>query len=108
MPNGTNKDRQNFPAISGVPNFPNPFNSTTTISYTIANKGLVELTIHDIQGRVIRVLKSGVQSAGEHQLTWDGTDTHGLAVTSGVYFCRLQLGSKHKQFRRFIKLTMLK
>jgi hypothetical protein len=68
-------------------NYPNPFNSTTTIRYEIGERGRVSIAVFDILGREVKRLVSDVQSVGIHSVTWDANDT-----PSGVYFCRLTAG----------------
>ncbi len=69
--------------------YPNPFNPSTTISYTVPVSTQVRLSIFNSVGMEIRNLQSGTVEAGTHSITWDGTDANGAAVTSGVYFYRL-------------------
>ncbi len=73
-------------------NYPNPFNPSTTIRYSLAKNGSVDLTIFDQQGREVIHLVQEVQAAGEHQASWNGMNAKGEAVSSGVYFYRLQSG----------------
>ncbi|MEE9269408.1 MAG: choice-of-anchor B family protein [Candidatus Krumholzibacteria bacterium] len=73
-------------------NFPNPFNPTTTITYTLESAGNVVLTVYDAAGRRIRTLLNGVQGAGAQTATWNGRDNRGHRVASGVYFYRLEAG----------------
>ena len=77
-----------------LPNYPNPFNPSTTIRYAVAGTGpcQVILGVYDVLGRRIRTLIDGVQPAGEYLAVWDGTDDHGRSVASGTYFGRLQVG----------------
>ncbi|MHB9027748.1 MAG: FlgD immunoglobulin-like domain containing protein [Candidatus Latescibacterota bacterium] len=79
-------------ALTG--NHPNPFNPSTTISFTLPSAGSVNLTVYDITGRKIRDLESGQLSAGSHSVLWDGRDANGKAVSSGVYLSRLSRGGK--------------
>jgi hypothetical protein len=74
-------------------NYPNPFNPQTTIRYTLPERSDVELAVFGVDGKLIRVLESGARPAGIHDATWDGRDTSGRAVASGVYFYRLKAGS---------------
>ncbi len=69
-------------------NFPNPFNPTTTIRYTLPTSSKVKLTIYDIQGREIATLVNEEQSAGWKEVQWNCT-----GVSSGIYFYRVQAGS---------------
>ena len=80
-----------------LPNYPNPFNPETWIPYHLAEAAVVTLTISDIQGRVVRVLALGHQRAGiyadrSRAASWDGRNTQGEPVASGVYFYRLTAG----------------
>jgi hypothetical protein len=79
-------------ALTG--NYPNPFNPSTTISFTLPSPGAVNLAIYDIAGRKVRDLASGSLPAGFHSVTWDGRDTNGKSVSSGVYISRLTQGER--------------
>jgi hypothetical protein len=70
-------------------NAPNPFNATTTISYTLPTASLIRLSIHNVLGEEIKILKEGMVSEGTHMEVWDGRDKNGNLVSNGVYFCRL-------------------
>ena len=74
-------------------NYPNPFNPTTTISYYLSEQSSVELTIFDIRGQEIRTLYDSEQPPGNYKLQWNGMDQAGNPVSTGVYFCRLNMGS---------------
>jgi len=67
--------------------YPNPFNATTKISYSLAEAGDVTLKVYDLSGRVVSTLVAGFQRAGEHDVIWDASD-----YSSGVYFYKLQVG----------------
>ncbi len=71
-------------------NFPNPFNPTTTIAYTLPSRMRAVLSIHDSQGALVIRLDQGVREAGMHRIEWDGRDVSGASVGSGVYFYRLE------------------
>lgn len=85
-------------------NFPNPFNPRTAISYSVAGKSTVEITIYDPRGRLIRTLVQGRVEPGLHKAVWDGRDDAGHKVSSGVYFYRLAVGS----YASVMKMLMLK
>jgi predicted glutamine amidotransferase len=68
---------------------PSPFRETTAILYDVARPGEVELSILDLEGRVVRRLARGAAAAGRHRIVWDGRDADGRAVPSGLYFYRL-------------------
>jgi alpha-amylase len=70
-------------------NFPNPFNPGTTIEYRLADRSRIRLSIHDVAGREVALLREGRQDAGLHQLDWNGRDDAGRSLPSGVYLARL-------------------
>jgi hypothetical protein len=70
--------------------YPNPFNPSTTIEYSLASKTTVSLIIYDAAGRRVKTLISGVMTeAGVHKVNWDGTNDNGTRLASGVYFASL-------------------
>jgi len=77
-------------------NFPNPFNPTTTLSFTVpADAGRVTLTVYSVTGQIVRTLvDADGLSAGPHSAVWDGTGADGHAVSSGVYFARLSAAGR--------------
>ena len=74
-------------------NYPNPFNPTTTIQYSLPTAMSVDLGVFDVLGRRIATLEAGVRQAGIHRVVWHGRDAGGAPIASGVYFCRLAAGS---------------
>lgn len=70
-------------------NVPNPFNPTTTITYSIATPNDVHLAIYDVNGRLIKTLVNDWQSAGQYSINWNGTNEDGQAVNSGIYFYQM-------------------
>jgi len=70
-------------------NYPNPFNPQTTIEFHLPQPGEARLSLYDIQGREVRRLLQGNVAAGRHNMVWNGRDTSGKLVPSGVYFYRL-------------------
>ncbi len=73
-------------------NYPNPFNASTNISYSIPERAEVRIIVYDILGREVKVLFDQAQPVGEHFIHWDGTDKSGHVVASGVYFYSMQAG----------------
>ena len=72
---------------------PNPFNPQTAISYDLPRSATVTLTIHDLAGRLVRVLIGGEErGAGSHSIAWRGSDDQGRQLPSGTYFYRLEAG----------------
>lgn len=80
--------------ISMRGNYPNPFNSSTSITYTLSGTGHTEFSIYSLTGQKVRTLVSNSQTAGTHSVSWDGRDDSGKAVSSGIYLSRLQMGDK--------------
>jgi flagellar hook assembly protein FlgD len=72
---------------------PNPFNPKTTVSFYVPEGGHVDVAVYDISGRMVARLVDTSVVAGEHSVEWNGTDTRGSRVTSGVYFFRMRAGS---------------
>ena len=80
--------------IELLQNYPNPFNPETAISFALPQAGLVKLEVFDLMGRRIATVLDGQQDAGFHRAVWKGTNSYGVAVASGIYFYRLQAGSR--------------
>jgi hypothetical protein len=116
--NGSGKDhvtlRYLLPVSSAVPApamaarlepaFPNPFNPTTTLAFTLEAAMDVRLAVYGLDGRLVRVLAAENRSAGRHTVTWDGRDEAGRALASGVYVGSLEAGGE----RRTRRLTLVK
>ena len=85
-------------------NQPNPFSSQTLITYSIPETTGVSIEIYDITGQLIRTFIKGIQPAGNHSVTWNGTGNDGLQVESGLYFYRL----KTDGFTETRKMFMIK
>ena len=77
------------PRSSASPAAPNPFRAATRMRYTLPVAGRVTLSVYDLEGRSIRNLVTGEQTAGPHSSVWDGRDQTGRPVASGPYFLRL-------------------
>ncbi len=71
-------------------NYPNPFNPSTTIKYSLPYSSNIELTIYDITGKVVKVFEETIQSAGYQSIVWNGNNQQGGRVSSGVYFYRFK------------------
>jgi len=76
------------------PNYPNPFNPSTIITYDLALQSDVSLNIYDMRGRMIRNLVGKTQDAGHYLVEWHGNDNSGNNVGAGVYIYRLSAGSR--------------
>ena len=71
-------------------NYPNPFNLETTISFELERRSHVDLSIFNILGQRVTTLIDRPLAAGRHQVAWDGRQTSGKVVATGVYVYRLQ------------------
>jgi hypothetical protein len=90
----TGEETPETPAASYLSqNFPNPFNPVTRIRFGLREPGRVSLRIYDTAGRLVRVLVEEDRDAGHYTEEWDGRDTTGRTVASGVYFYRVEAGS---------------
>lgn len=78
------------------PNFPNPFNPSTTISYTLPSRTPVVLRVFDVTGHEKAVIHEGVQDAGAYEISWTGRDAMGRALCAGVYLMRLDAGGQSR------------
>lgn len=83
------------PMKTTISNFPNPFNPSTTIDFSIEEAGAVDVTIFDIKGRKVLTLVNEHLTEGTFTTTWDGRDSHGNPQASGVYFMRLKTSSSN-------------
>lgn len=85
-------------------NFPNPFNPSTTIKYSVAGASVVQITIYNVRGERVRTLVNEKKHAGVHKTTWNGLNDQGAMVATGVYFYFLRIGS----FTAAKKMILLK
>lgn len=84
-------------------NRPNPFNPATTIRFSLAEKGFVVLAVYDARGQLVRTLERGVLTPDVYSVMWDGTNSDGAPVSSGVYFYRLDTRGA-RQVRKMVLL----
>lgn len=70
--------------------YPNPFNPSATVGFTMLESGPAEVTVYDLRGRAVKVLASGQFDAGRHEIVWRGDDSGGRRMASGVYFVRMK------------------
>lgn len=85
-------------------NYPNPFNPSTSISYSLPESRLVTLIVYDISGRKIAELVNNTQNPGTYNITWNGKNSSGENIASGIYFYELNAGS----FKSVKKMIMLR
>ena len=85
-------------------NYPNPFNPITRFTYSLPKDSRVKITIHDINGRVVKTLTDDRQAAGKRSVTWNAKNDKGLPVATGLYFYRMESGD----FQSTKKMILLK
>lgn len=73
-------------------NYPNPFNPTTIIKYSVPKESFITIKVYNMLGEEVKSLVSQNVGAGEYQVHWDGTDNTGQKVSSGVYLYRMDAG----------------
>ncbi len=86
-------------------NFPNPFNPSTAIRFTLPVQQRISLKVYDLNGRLVRTLVNAEEyAAGSAEIVWDGRNSAGQTVASGTYFYTLSWGN----FAKTMKMTLLK
>ena len=85
-------------------NYPNPFNPVTTLRYDLPEDGMVNITIYDMMGRVVRTMVNTQQNAGFKSVQWNATNNMGQSVSAGLYLYTIQAG----EFRQTKKMVLLK
>lgn len=83
-----------FATASAAASYPNPFNSTTTISYDLRVEGHVLMAVFNSRGQLVAKLVDSNQPAGHHQIIWDAT-----SIPSGMYFCRIMTPTSTRTIR---------
>ncbi|MDD2228063.1 MAG: FlgD immunoglobulin-like domain containing protein [Candidatus Cloacimonetes bacterium] len=90
--------------VKAVSNYPNPFNPSTTIRYSVPKDGGVNLFIYNTRGQLVRTLVNERRKKGNYTVIWNGKDNSGNTVSSGVYFSRILSNGKS----RTSKMLMMK
>ena len=93
-----------IPQVIKMNNYPNPFNPTTTINYSLKENSRVSLKIYNIKGQKVKTLVNEVLPAGEHSIIWNGKNYNQQSVSSGIYFYKL----KTVNFEKTKKMVLLK
>ena len=101
---GDDGSEESIPKSFTLGNYPNPFNSKTTIFYDVPLSTDVNLSIYDINGIQVKRLYSGLSSIGENKFIWNGVNDLGMLVSSGVYLYRLE----SNDFVRTRKMVLIK
>jgi flagellar hook assembly protein FlgD len=84
--------------------YPNPFNPVTTLRYDLPEDALVNITIYDIMGRIVKTMVNTQQNAGYKSIQWNATNNLGQPVSAGLYLYTIQAG----KFRQTKKMVLLK
>lgn len=82
------------PSVSFDAPRPNPMSDVVALHFALPAIGRTRLTVHDVQGRLVRLLCDGDRSAGPHSEAWDGSDDAGNLTAPGLYFARLDAGGR--------------
>ncbi len=99
--NGRRTSDQALPTEYMVePNYPNPFNSSTTIEYGLPHAAEVDVTIYNVRGQQVRKLLNRELDAGYMREIWNGRNDHGEDVASGVYFLRITINNERMFVRK--------
>ncbi|MFH0930624.1 MAG: FlgD immunoglobulin-like domain containing protein, partial [Candidatus Zixiibacteriota bacterium] len=85
-------------------NYPNPFNPVTQISFALPQESEVSLVIYNIKGQIVNKLINERMKAGRYKVTWEGTDSAGNRVASGIYFYRIKAG-KYSETKKMIMVN---
>jgi len=91
----------NFTSIS---NYPNPFNPTTTIEFSIQNDSKINLSIYNIKGQKVKTLANNEFTKGNHAVIWNGDDKYGKPVSSGIYYYKLNVNEKDEAVKKCLLL----
>ena len=84
-------------------NYPNPFNPSTNISFTLSAEVDLRIDIYNIKGQKILALVDDIYPAGSHSVVWNGTDDRGYSVSSGIYFYKMTAGGV-QEIRRMVMM----
>lgn len=84
-----------------IGNYPNPFNPETNIRFSLKDAAPVSIEIYNVKGQMVRKLVNDVKAAGDHVAVWNGTDNNGRAVSSGVYYFKMNTG-KYSSTKKMI------
>jgi len=96
---------ESFPLTYKLHNaYPNPFNPVTTLRYDLPDNALVNITIYDMMGRIVRTLINDQQTAGYKSTQWNATNDAGSPVSAGIYLYMIQA----RDFRQTKKMILLK
>jgi len=82
-------------------NYPNPFNPITALQYDLTKEGVVNITIYDMMGRLVKTLVDGSQTAGFKTVQWDATNDRNEPISAGLYLYTMQKGN-HRETGKMV------
>ncbi|MCP5064768.1 MAG: T9SS type A sorting domain-containing protein, partial [Ignavibacteriae bacterium] len=96
--------------FADIGSYPNPFNPSTTLNYYLQTASKVKLEVYDVMGRMIKSFTENSQASGSHKVVWDGTNSNGLRVATGIYIYRFEATSleTNEHFVKSEKLMLVK
>ncbi len=86
-------------------NYPNPFNPSTTILFSLYNNSNIELTIYNIKGQKVKILINEFLECNYHTINWNGDDEFGKKVSAGIYFYSLSVNGKTEVIKKCVMLN---
>ena len=93
LSNSDNDSSNNGPAVPSnfelTQNYPNPFNPSTTIDFSVPNLSDVNISVYDINGRLVKTLMNNTLTSGTYSVVWNGDDVNGNTVSAGIYMYSL-------------------
>ena len=95
---------QNPESFRLEPNFPNPFNPSTSIPLSLAADSDIRVSVYDARGSLVKNIHRGFLHSGHYVFSWDGTNVNNSDVSAGIYFCKLFIGENTKSVRKMILL----
>ncbi|MBN2104693.1 T9SS type A sorting domain-containing protein [bacterium] len=96
------KTIQNIETFDLQGNYPNPFNPSTAIVFSLSVQTQMAVHVYDLQGKMIAKLVEKSMPAGSHRVRWHGKDDRGVDAASGIYVCRMQSGAHMKSFKMML------
>ena len=102
--NGSTDDDINSEVAHLCNNYPNPFNPTTTIEFSLQNDSNIDLSIFNLKGQKIKILANKKFSKGDHSIIWNGEDYNNKPVSSGVYLYKLNVNGKIEEVKKCLLL----
>jgi hypothetical protein len=108
-PTGIERNNGEIPGIfTSFTNYPNPFDQSTTICYSLLTSANIRLNIYNLKGEMVRTLINQHQSAGTFNISWNGCNDRNLRVASGTYICRLEINTGRETVSQSRQMMLLR